>query len=135
MSTFKPGDRIRRISDPLENVPIGFETVAVEPDPVSSAHDVVWFKWPGRGRTKVHSKAGSWELVPDEPALPVRTRTVTEIAPGTYGSILISEPGDYAVFIRMHIEDHGKFYDAAQLRAAARIFTSLAEALEWSEYK
>ena len=74
MSTFKPGDRIRRIADPLANVPLGFETVVVERDPVSKAHDVVWFEWPGETRGKVHSPASAWELVTDKPKIEVGQR-------------------------------------------------------------
>ncbi len=70
----------------------------------------------------------------DEPALPIRTRTVTEIVPGVYGRVEISPYASTAVtHVGVRMEPmSGSFaaLDAAELRAAARIFVSLAEALE-----
>lgn len=67
----------------------------------------------------------------DEPpkALPVRTVTRTEIVPGQYGSVVIISSGDGFVDLELDWHRHA----APELRAAARVFTSLAEALEESE--
>lgn len=72
----------------------------------------------------------------DEPTGPVRTRTVTEIEPGTYGRIEVT--GTYKQD-RVTLQWQGdSIHDAvpivgmnaAELRAAAAVFTQLADALD-----
>lgn len=62
----------------------------------------------------------------DEPTSPVRTVTRKEIEPGTYGYVEIggatSRHADVAVRSAM--------YSASELRAAAKVFTDLADALD-----
>lgn len=132
MSKFKVGDRVSDLYPAASAIGTNAGTIR-ERDPSGESWRI---DWDGTTLFKDCWADDQIRLIdqPDEPALPVRTVTrtvtVTEIVPGIYGSIMVSEPGDYAVFIRMHIEDHGKFMDAAQLRAAGRLFVSLAEALE-----
>ena len=72
----------------------------------------------------------------DEPAGPVRTRTVTEIVPGVYGRIEVYAYRDGTAGIRPRLEDGGvagesfAALNAAELRAAAAVFVQLADALE-----
>jgi hypothetical protein len=61
-------------------------------------------------------------------ALPVRTVTRLEIVPGTYGAVQITNVYPDGVNI---YANSGK-WSAPDLRAAARVFNSLAEALEES---
>lgn len=139
MTAIKPGDRIRRIADPIDGIPLGFETVVVAPDPMSVMQDRVWYSLPG-GWRNVHSLSCVWELVLDEPALPVRTRTITEIVTGQYGQVSVmrimdNPDGHVAVALLkegQHVTlDTGHYYmNATALRAAARVFVALAEALE-----
>lgn len=62
----------------------------------------------------------------DEPAGPVRTRTVTEIVPGGYNGVQVDTYDDTRVRIGMQ----HTIMDAAYLRAAAAVFVQLADALE-----
>jgi hypothetical protein len=129
MSKFKKGDIAKNISDQDRSLTMGKEYPVLD---VDLSGNIEFLDDDGDYRTR---RPDDYALGAAEPALPIRTRTVTvtEIIPGEYDGILISEPGDYAVFIRMHIDDHGKFMDAPSLRAAARVFQAVAEALEENE--
>lgn len=124
MSKFKVGDMARNVSDRDRSLTIGKEYTVTG---VDRAGKIEFLDDEGDHRTRLP------EGFEPFPALPVRTRTVTEIVPGTYGRILINDPGDGLAFIRMHMDDNGHNYTAAELRAAARVFVSLAEALEWDK--
>jgi len=72
----------------------------------------------------------------DEPAGPVRTRTVTEIVSGVYGRIEVYAYRDGTVGIRPRLKNGevaGESFavlTAAELSAAAAVFVQLADALE-----
>jgi hypothetical protein len=83
-----------------------------------------------------HDLVAEWV---DEPVLPVRTRTrtVTEIVPGTYGRVYVWESNATVARVLLTrgngmviADDAIHDLTAAELRAAARVFVSLAEALE-----
>lgn len=61
---------------------------------------------------------------------PVRTETVTRmvIVPGTYGNLVVGVDDDPTGFVRVGLGR--ELMNASELRAAARVFVSLAEALE-----
>jgi len=76
----------------------------------------------------------SFEPAPQE-AGPVRAETVTRtiIVPGRYGCVTVkSETNGSRVQLEIETTCDGlkTWYDADELRAAARVFNSLAEALE-----
>lgn len=71
------------------------------------------------------------EFVPaDEKPVHVETVTRMVIVPGEYGIVNVGSQG-YAGRVAVALgRDGHRPYDAAELRAAARVFVSLAEALE-----
>lgn len=75
----------------------------------------------------------------DEPTSPVRTVTRKEIVPGTYGRISVASDADGYASIALTTFDTGpsqldevyrRSLKAPELRAAAKVFTDLADALE-----
>jgi len=63
---------------------------------------------------------------PDEPASPVVTETVKRIKPGTYGIVEV----DGAAGRFADVQVRSAMYRASELRAAAKVFTDLADALD-----
>lgn len=79
------------------------------------------------------------ELVAPPEALPVRTVTRQEIVTGQYGQVSVVKPSDLDGLVAIAILKAGDevtldtphwHMDAEALRAAARVFVSLAEVLE-----
>jgi hypothetical protein len=70
---------------------------------------------------------GPW-VEPAEAKSPVRTRTVTEIVPGTYGIVQIFERT--GISQRPYVCIENRSWDAQDLRAAAATLTQLADALD-----
>lgn len=107
---------------------------------VESAIELPWLErgndqcaWHGDGKRYVGSKAPEWDLVAewtDEPTSPVRTVTRREIVPGTYGLVVVSGGPDQGggPFVRVVLGREA--FDASELRAAAKVFTDLADALD-----
>lgn len=67
---------------------------------------------------------------PDEgwPGWPVRQRVIMDIIPGTYGRAIVRPGGCGDLLISWSDEKHG--WTSCELRSAARLLNSLAEALE-----
>ena len=123
MSKFKVGDRVRRTSNFSQSLGEFFQgsefKVAVFNDnggiidPLGYSHGPEYL-----------------ELVT---GLPVRTVTRTEIVPGHYGRVVVGPhlAGRSRIDVSMtNPPGDPESLDAAELRAAARVFISLAEALE-----
>lgn len=91
--------------------------------------------WEGDGRGLVDGKYDwSRDLIAewiDEPASPVRTRTVSEIVPGDYGIVHVG--GNDGKEVSVDLNGRPTCYSAAELRAAAAVFVQLADALEAAE--
>lgn len=124
MSKFKVGDRVRRVSNFSASLGEYFNGT---PFLVQAVND--------RGAV-VDPTGGSHsaEFLEPDVDLPVRTRTVTEIVPGEYGPVSVRRyERDADDHVRVSLFNQDEMYralDAAELRAAARVFVSLAEALE-----
>jgi hypothetical protein len=138
MSKFKVGDRVRDISDYHRKV----HDLAVSPEGTILRRDDPsggWvIEWDVNEMGPVNWHDDDLELVDPvsaEEALPVRTVTRLEIVEGRYGhngNVLVTHSQlDACVFIRFHIDDSGRHYNANDLREMGRIINSLAEALEW----
>lgn len=121
MSKFKVGDRVRRVSNFREALGPYFTGV---PFDVASIRDDVVIDPNGGNHSEV--------FLAHEPALPVRTRTITEIVPGKYAGFHVGANDAGRVHV---VQGTDEMYTAAELRAAARVFVSLAEALEENEVK
>lgn len=141
MSNFKVGDHVRDISGhhKIWNIANPPEGTIVGLDDGGFWH----IEWGNELMGPYNWEDDEIELVPDEPALPVRTRTVVEIVPGTYGRVNVREAlyksdrdnGDVSVLFsdrdgRLNTHELRTLLNASELRAAARVFVSLAEALE-----
>lgn len=136
MNKFKTGDKVRRVSMELPCVPIGYETVVSPPPEGRSVSDrQIWYEWPIEACGYVLSDESHWELVLPDQALPVHTVTRQEIIPGNYGRVEVRIAGRDGVidshtnWVNLRVECSAD-WNASELRAAARVFVSLAEALE-----
>ncbi len=128
MTKFKAGDRVRdksghhkawKIPEPPEGVIVGRDKGN------NNKWQVDW------GCLMGSINWGDEELELVEPALPVRKVTRTEVVPGTYGRIDVLETDIAAcVGVRFDYSEPFAACTAAELRAAAAVFLSLAEALE-----
>lgn len=112
--------------------------------PMQKIDEGMW-QWAGReggnARLTKYRAGGEWAAQPckmhmydlvaewvDEPeASPVRTVTKQEIVPGFYAGFAVGAADEGRVHL---VQGDKEMLNAAQLRAAARVFVSLAEALE-----
>lgn len=92
-----------------------------------------WVDYPNHDRDLV----AEWQdpVVVPEITSPVRTRTVTEIVPGSYGRVVVGEVFGNAVSLALNNMNKveptggGQHLSASELRAAALVLTQLADAL------
>lgn len=120
MSKFKAGDKVRlRDGESYGNLLTeGREFIVGHVD-----DQYIWFPDGPDGPWK----ASRFELVEDAPSnpSPVRKVTRTEIVPGDYDGVQVTDEAPLGLFI-----EYRKYADLTNLRAAARIFNEIADALE-----
>ena len=116
MSKFKIGDTIKRVSNGASWAPIGYVTTVTEDSFGKPTYTDI------NGDTEVAIYAPDWELVTG----PVRTVTRKEIVEGQYGMVLVDVHKDQVVVVVKPWHQPSP----AELRAAAEVFTQLADALE-----
>lgn len=121
--SFKVGDRIRRVAEPLDGAPLGYETEVIEP----SFDYCLWYI--NAFGDRVNGVASNWELVqPASPPSPVRTVTHKEIVPGEYGPVRVNASLRDDGIVSVNLMSSG--LSVPELRDAARVFIELADALE-----
>ena len=123
--SFKVGDRVRIV---------GTNSLLGDVTGISASDTTIYVRPLGDYMSYGYCRASleHVELVqPASPPSPVRTKTVKEIVPGRYGRIEIADAESrvYADVPRVFVECIG-WFNASELREAARIFIELADALE-----
>lgn len=125
----KVGDKVRRVTDFTEAVPLGFEAVLFD-----DGYGLFYRNAFGHISTFIPQR---WELIEPSHQGPVRTVTTTRkvIEPGEYGRVMIEPPQDgrVCVWITSSADTPACRLTPAELRAAAETFTQLANALEPSK--
>lgn len=127
MTEFKVGDRVRRIKDPANWAPLGFESQLVHLNGGLGCKD--------KSGAVTGMMPEQWELVPSGP---VRTVMRREIRDGQYGQVSIfkaERPEFVAIAIlkegeTVNIDTPHFFMDAIALRSLCMVASQIAEALE-----
>lgn len=131
MSKFKVGDRVRDITK--HSAMMGLEK-AGEGNLASLSEHGWTVSWDNKMMGPIAWEDDQLELVvsPKPVEGPARTRTVTEIVPGTYGRVRINIGlrGTVLLGVEDGIDTQQTHWTAHELRALCSLANSLAEALE-----
>lgn len=120
MSKFKAGDKVRCVNASASGGHLvhGGEYISERDDGL-----VIQLQGLSSGVWSVDR----FELVEPAPSnsSPVRKVTRTEIVPGTYGDVKVTDEAPLGLFI-----EYREYADLTNLRSAARIFNEIADALD-----